>query len=285
MKNLRFDTKKSFGVGKEEKPLFWHSLLRQGILANYLRKDIETYGIIKVTDEGKRFLESSDEFSISINHDYSSEAADDAVTSTTSQGGALDETLFKMLKEVRLAEAKRHGVKPWIIFLDPSLQDMASYYPVTVEDMLNISGVSLGKAQRYGAPFLETIKEYVEVNNIERPADFVIKQIANKSKSKVAIIQSIDRKIPLEDIASSNRMSLDALMDELDIIVSSGTKLDINYYLEDNLDEDVVDDIYDYFGDADSDSIDDAYKELKEDDITLDEIKLVRIKFMSDVVN
>ncbi len=285
MKNYKFDTKKSFGIGKDEKPLFWHSLLRQGILSNYLRKDIETYGIIKTTEKGREFLKSKERFMISINHDYSSEAAEEAVTSTSSQGGALDDTLFKMLKEVRLQVAKKHGVKPWIVFLDPSLQDMATYYPISKNDMLNISGVSQGKAQRYAAPFLETIQEYVEVNNIERPSDFVVKQIANKSKSKVAIIQSIDRKIPLEDIAVSNQMSLDNLMDEMDIIVSSGTKLDINYYLEDNLDEDVVDDIYDYFGDADSDSVDDAFQELKEDDITLNEIRLVRIKFMSDVVN
>ena len=285
MKNFRFDVKKSFGIGKDEGPLFWHSLLRQGILSNYIRKDIETYGILKITDRGMLFLEEGKEFKISINHDYSSEAAEDAITSTTSQGGALDDTLFTMLKEVRLQEAKKHNVKPWIIFLDPSLQDMATYYPVSMEDMLNISGVSQGKARRYAAPFLETIKEYVEINEIERPSDIVIKQIANKSKSKVAIIQGIDRKIPLEDIASSNHMSYDDLIDEMNIIVGSGTKLDIDYYLEDNLDEDVIDDIIDYFGDADSDSIDDAYSELKEDDITLNEIQLVRIKFMSEVVN
>ena len=184
-----------------------------------------------------------------------------------------------------MQEAKKHGVKPLIIFLDPSLQDMATYYPTSLEAMLNISGVSRGKAERYATPFIETIAEYVEVNNIDRPTDIVIKQIANKSKSKVAIIQGIDRKIPLEDIATSNQMSFEALIDELNIIVGSGTKLDINYYLEDNLDEDVVEDIYDYFGDADSDSIDDAFTELKEDDITRNEIQLVRIKFMSDVVN
>ena len=285
MKNYKFDTKKSFGIGKERGPLFWHSLLRQAILGNYLRKDIESYGIIKITPQGKDFLESTLSFKISINHDYSAEAADDAITSTSSQGSALDDTLFKLLKDVRLQEAKKHGVKPWIIFLDPSLQDMATYYPTSLEAMLNISGVSRGKAERYATPFIETIAEYVEVNNIDRPTDIVIKQIANKSKSKVAIIQGIDRKIPLEDIATSNQMSFEALIDELNIIVGSGTKLDINYYLEDNLDEDVVEDIYDYFGDADSDSIDDAFTELKEDDITRNEIQLVRIKFMSDVVN
>ena len=285
MKNYKFDTKRSFGIGKEKGPLFWHSLLRQAILSNFLRKDIESYGIIKIPEPGKQFLEKGGKFQISINHDYSSEAAEDAVTATSSQGGALDDRLFNMLKEIRLKEAKRHGVKPWIIFLDPALQDMATYYPISMDDMLNISGVSRGKAMRYAAPFIEEIKEYVEANNIERPADLVIKQVANKSKSKVAIIQGIDRKIPLEDIASSNHLSFDELMDELNIIVGSGTKLDINYYLEDQIDEDVIDDIYEYFGDADSDSIEDAFNELQEEDITMNEIQLVRIKFMSDVVN
>jgi len=189
------------------------------------------------------------------------------------------------LKDVRLHEAKKQKVKPWIIFSDPSLQDMATYYPMSMEDMLAISGVSQGKAKRYASVFLAEIKEYVEINNIDRPIDFIVKQVANKSKSKVAIIQGIDRKMPLEDIATSSEMSLDDLVDELNIIVSSGTKLDINYYLEDQIDEDVIDDIYDYFSDADSESTNDAFDELKDDDITMQEIKLVRIKFMSDVVN
>jgi len=286
MKNYKFDTKQSFGVGKDQGILFWHSLLRQALLSNYLRKDIELYGLIKLTPKGEEFIrKEGGKFEISINHDYSAEAAGDAVTSTSTAGGALDDKLFSILKDVRLSEAKRHGVKPWIIFMDPSLQDMATYYPTSMDDMLNISGVSQGKAQRYAAPFISEIKEYVEINNIDRPADLVIKQVANKSKAKVAIIQGIDRKIPLEDIATSSHMSFDELIDELNIIVGSGTKLDINYYLDDQLDEDVIEDIYDYFSEADSESIDDAFTELKEDDITINEIQLVRIKFLSDVVN
>ncbi len=285
MKNYKFDIKKSFGLGKEHGPLYWHSLLRQAMLGNILRKDIELYGLVKVAPAGKIFLEKGGKFEISINHDYSTEAAEDAVTKTTTQGGALDDKLFSILKDIRLQEAKRQNIKPWIIFLDPSLQDMATFYPISMDDMLNISGVSKGKAMRYAAPFIAEIKEYVEINEIERPSDFVMKQIANKSKAKVAIIQGIDRKIPLDDIAISNHMTFDELMDELNIIVSSGTKLDINYYLDDQIDEDVLDDIYEYFGDADSDSIEDAFIELKEEDITINEIQLVRIKFMSDVVN
>jgi len=285
MKNYKFDVKKSFGFGKEKGGLFWHSLLRQALLHKYLRKDIELYGLIKLTPEGKTFIEEGKTFEISINHDYSTEAIGDVVTSNSTQGAALDEKLFKILKDVRLHEAKKQKVKPWIIFSDPSLQDMATYYPMSMEDMLAISGVSQGKAKRYASVFLAEIKEYVEINNIDRPIDFIVKQVANKSKSKVAIIQGIDRKMPLEDIATSSEMSLDDLVDELNIIVSSGTKLDINYYLEDQIDEDVIDDIYDYFSDADSESTNDAFDELKDDDITMQEIKLVRIKFMSDVVN
>ncbi len=285
MKNYKFDTKKSFGVGKDEGDLFWHSLLRQALLGNFLRKDIEQYGLIKVSPNGEKFLKEGGKFQISINHDYSKEGAADAVITTSSKVGVLDDTLFKILKDVRLSEAKKHGVKPWIIFMDPSLQDMATYYPISMDDMLKISGVSQGKASRYATPFMQEIKEYVEVNNIERPDDFTIKQIANKSKAKVAIIQGIDRKIPLEDIATSSQMTFEELIEELNIIVGSGTKLDINYYLEDQIDEDVIDDIFEYFGDADSESIEDAYAELKEDDITRDEIQLVRLKFLSDEVN
>ena len=285
MKSYRFDIRESFGRGKEKGDLFWHSLLRQGILSNFLRKDIEQYGLIKITEAGRAFLDSKSDFSISLNHDYSSDAAANAITSVSTNGTALDENLMGMLKALRVSEAKRHNVKPWIIFSDPSLQDMATYYPMSIEDMLNVSGVSRGKAERYGLPFIDLIKEYVEENDIDVPSDLVIKQVANKSKSKVAIIQGIDKKQSLEDIATSNSMSMEALLDEMDMIVTSGTKLDIDYYLEDNLDEDVVDDILDYFSDAESESIDEALEELKEVDIDREEIQLVRIKFLSEMAN
>ena len=285
IKNFRFDGKASFGLGKDFDENYWHSLLRQAMLANYIRKDIEQYGLIKVTDHGHSYHKEGGKFEITLNHDYSTNAGDDVITGTSGTGAALDEVLFELLKKLRLQEAKRQNVKPWIIFLDPSLQDMASYYPVTMEDMLNISGVSRGKAERYGRPFLELIKEYVETNEIERPDDFVLKQVADKSKSKVAIIQAVDRKVPLEDIASSNKLSMDNLLTEMNNIVTSGTKLDIGYYLEDNLDEDVMEEIYDYFNDAESESIDEAVAELQEDDITKEEIQLVRIKFLSDMAN
>ncbi len=284
MKNFRFDQKKSFGTGKDRGNLYWHSLLRQAILNNYLRKDIEKYGLLKLTNKGRAFLDNPASFKMSMNHDYSV-APGEVITSSGSNGAALDEVLMGMLKKLRLEEAKKRGIKPWIIFLDPSLQDMATYYPTSTEDMLNISGVSKGKAERYGGPFIDLIKNYVIENEIEKPSDLVIRQVADKSRSKVSIIQGIDRKLPLEDIAISSKMSLPDLLDEMNIIVSSGTKLDINYYLEDNIDEDVVEEIYDYFQEADSESIEAAFDELKEEDITKEEIQLVRIKFMSDMAN
>src|SRR5690606_16901760 len=172
---------------------------------------------------------------------------------------------------------KQKKVPPWVIFQDPSLNDMATTYPITMEEMGNITGVSSGKAMKYGKPFLELIRDYVEENQIDRPADFVMKQVADRSKVKVAIIQSVDRKIPLEDIAYTNNLTMDELMKEMDMIVSSGTKLDIDYYLEDHVDESIVEEIYDYLMEAESDSVDEAYRNLKEDDVKYEEIQLVRI--------
>lgn len=287
IKDFKFDAKKSFGLGKEDGENFWHSLLRQAVLGNYLRKEIEQYGLIKLTEQGEDFLAKGGSFQITLNHDYSGEPEgdDDIIVGAGGAGSALDDTLMTILKSIRLQEARKHKVKPWIIFMDPSLQDMATYYPTSIVDMLNISGVSKGKAERYGIPFIEAIKDYVEQNDIEKPDDFVVKQLANKSKSKVAIIQAVDRKLSLEDITKSVNLSLEELMDEMNIIVSSGTKLDIGYYIEDNIDEDIVDEIYDYFKSAESESLDEALDVLKEEDITLEEIRLVRIKFMSDMAN
>ena len=193
--------------------------------------------------------------------------------------------LLKMLKDLRRKEAKRKDVPPFVIFQDPSLEDMATQYPVTFEEMANVSGVSVGKARRYGQPFMDLIEAYVEANDIIRPTEFVVKQVANKSRMKVSIIQGIDRKLPLEDLASSNGLSMEDLMEELDAIVASGTKVNIDYYLDENLDEYAREDIMDYFMQAETDSIDEAYAELKEDDITVEEIRLMKIKFLSDMAN
>jgi len=226
---------------------------------------------------------------ITLNNDYSNtENGDNDIIEIGGQGGgALDEKLLNMLKEIRHDQAKKMNVKPWVIFSDPSLQDMTIFYPLTMEDMLKISGVSKGKAEKYGKPFLEFIRTYVEENEIDRPAEFLVRQVANKSKSKVAIIQNIDRKLPFEDIAVNLDMSFDALLDEMYSIVSSGTKLDVDYYINDKIDEYSREDIYDYFMEADSDSLEDAFEELAEEDdeLTMEEIQLVRIKFISDIAN
>ena len=197
----------------------------------------------------------------------------------------LDTVLIKLLRELRRNESKRHGVPPFVIFQDPSLEDMATHYPISMDDMGNLSGVSKGKAMRYGKPFLELIRQYVEENNIDRPNDFVMKQVANKSKSKINIIQGIDRKVPMEDLAEANNLSMEELYQEMYAIVLSGTKVKIDYYIDDNLDEYAREEIEDYFMEADTDALEEAFKELQEEDITMEEIQLVRIKFKSDKAN
>lgn len=284
IKTVSFQEKKTFGIGKEKGELFWHSILRQAILRNFLYKEIEQYGLLKMTDEGRAFLDKPFDVSIPLNRDFST-AEGDAIMTGASGGTALDGTLLSMLKDLRKAEGKRLELQPWIIFSEVSLQDMATYYPISKDDILKISGVSQGKAGKFGKPFLEMIKGYVEENEIDRPEDIVVKQMANKSKSKVTIIQGIDRKLTLEDIAATLSMDLSQLLAEMNIIVSSGTKLDISYYTEENIDEGVMEDIYDYFSEAESDSAEDALKELAEDDITLEEILMIRIKFMSEMAN
>ena len=283
IKTAKFNEKPAFGKGKEKGELFWHSILRHAILKNLVYKEIEQYGLLKLTDAGREFLDKPYEIEVPLNRDYTIE--DSSIMTGASGGAALDNTLLSMLKDLRKSEGKRLGLQPWIIFAETSLQDMATYYPISKDDILNISGVSAGKATKFGKPFLEMIKDYVEENQIERPDDFVVKQVAKKSKSKVTIIQGIDRKLRLDDMANSLGIEMDQLLAEMNNIVTSGTKLDINYYLDDNLDDGVVEDVFDYFSEAESDSIDDAHKELQEDDITMQEIKLVRIKFMSEMAN
>jgi ATP-dependent DNA helicase RecQ len=220
---------------------------------------------------------------IAINRDFLTEVSD--IETTPGKTAALDEPLYQMLIDLRRSVSKSNQLPPYVIFQDASLEDMATMYPISIEDMANINGISTGKANRYGKPFIELIKQYVEDNDIERPSEFIVKSVANKSKLKVTIIQNIDRKLPLDEIARSNNISMDQLSDELDMIVNSGTKLNIDYYLEEVMDEDSQDDIYDYFMDAESGDADAAYVELKEDDYTLEEIKLVRLKFLSEMSN
>ena len=284
IKEYNFNKNEMFASGQDKELLFWHSILRQAILHNLIYKDIEKYGLLKLTDAGKEYIKNPTSIQIPINRDYSSTMSADVVVNTGG-GVALDETLLTMLKDLRRSEAKRKNIQPWVVFSEPSLQDMATYYPLTMENMKNISGVSQGKAEKFAKAFLDLINQYVEENDIERPEDFVIKQIANKSKNKVHIIQAIDRKVPFETIAENMKVSVDDLLEEMYMIVNSGTKLQIQYYLDQNVDEEVVEDITEYFTESESDSIDEAMKELQDDDFTEEEIKLVRIKFISEFAN
>jgi ATP-dependent DNA helicase RecQ len=279
------DKHQFFSKGAEKGNLFWFSLFRQGILMDFIIKDIETYGILRLSEKGQAFINNPVSVKVSINHDYSNTASIIEEDSAPSQGSALDPNLFKTLKEIRLEVARKHKVKPWVIFFDPALEEMATRFPTTIEDLCKISGVSKGKAERYGQAFLDYINKYVDENDIVRVEDFVIRQVADKSKNKVEIIKNIDKKIPLEDIAKNLQMNMEELMDELNMIVSSGTRINIDYYINDNVDQYSKEDIYEYFNSAESDSVEDAYKSLKSEDITFEEIRLVRLKYMSEMVN
>ncbi|MCL4154519.1 UNVERIFIED_CONTAM: hypothetical protein GTU68_035676 [Idotea baltica] len=283
MKDFEFVKLPLFGKGKGREEHFWHSVIRQCLLHDLIYKEVERYGILRVSEKGKEFMAKPRNVQISVNHNFENDGAVEVNTSTRST--ALDTVLLGMLKELRKKIAHQKSVPPYVVFQDPSLEDMANQYPISMEDMLKITGVSKGKAEKYGKSFVELIKQYVDENDIDRPTDFVMKQVANKSRAKIAIIQAVDKKISLEEIATANQMSMEDLLNEMDMIVSSGTRLNIDYYLEDQIDEGVREDIYDYFMEAESDSVEAAFAELEEDDINREEIKLLRIKFLSEVAN
>ncbi len=286
MKDFRYTEHKLFGAGKEKDEQFWFSVIRQAILQNLVQKKVELYGIIKITEKGKEYMKNPVSIKIPLNHDYDKGDDDDIIKMGGHSGSALDEVLFNLLKDVRLDQAKKYDVKPWVIFSDPSLQDMSTFYPISIEDMLSISGVNKGKAERYGKPFINLIKNYVEENDIDRPTDYLVRQVANKSKTKVAIIQNVDRKMPLEDIAKNVNLTFEELLEEMYIIVNSGTKLNIDYYINEKIEEGIQEEIYDYFLEADSDSLEDCFEEFYDDDYIYEEdILLVRLKFISDMAN
>ncbi len=283
MKDFKFNKLENYGSGDDRDENFWNSILRHALINNFIFKEIEEFGILKVTDAGRAFAANPYPVQITINHDY---GADDYDFDDEKGGTAvLDEPLMNMLKDLRKQVAKKFNLPPYVIFQDPSLEEMATSYPLSMEDMAKIQGVSLGKAQRYAQPFIEMIVKHCEENEIERPMDFTIKTVANKSKTKVNIITSIDRKISLDDVARANDLSMTDLLGELDGIVQSGTKLRLDYYLNTRIDEYARETIIDYFKDATTDSIDVAYKELKEEEITWEEVQLMRLKFISDFAN
>ena len=273
-----------FGAGQEKDARFWNAVVRQGLIMGLIDKNIENYGLISVNAKGLKYIAKPTSVSITLDHDYDSEDEEDMV-GPMKGGGAADEELFAMLKDLRRKVAKQAGLAPYVIFQDPSLEDMSIQYPITMEEMQTISGVGVGKAQKYGAEFIELIKRYVEEKEIIRPQDMVVKGVANKSNNKIFIIQSIDRKMDFEDIARARNLDMDELLSEIEAIVNSGTRLNIQYYLNTVMDEDKVDDIYLYFKeDAETDSLDDAIEELGSE-YSEEEIRLVRIKFISEVAN
>lgn len=272
-----------FGSGMGEEERLWNAVIRQALIAGYLEKEVENYGLLKVTAAGKKFLKKPTSFKIVEDTDFDEEVEEE----TPVRGGAscaVDPALYSMLKDLRKKMSKKLDVPPYVIFQDPSLEAMATVYPVTLEELQNIPGVGAGKAKRYGQEFCALIKKHCDENEIERPEDLRVRTVANKSKIKVSIIQAIDRKVALDDIAMSKGLEFGELLDEVEAIVYSGTKLNIDYFLEEIMDEDHLEDIYDYFKESTTDKIDDAMDELG-DDYTEEEIRLVRIKFISEMAN
>ncbi len=271
-----------FGSGSDEEEKTWNAVIRQALIAGYIRKDVENYGLLKITDEGRDFLKNPKSFMIVEDKEFE----DDEAEGPMRGGGsfAVDPELYSMLKDLRKKLSKHLQLPPYVIFQDPSLEAMATTYPVTIDELQNIPGVGAGKAKRYGQEFIDLIKRHVEENEIERPEDLRVRTVANKSKLKVSIIQSIDMKVALDDIAISKGIDFDELLTEIEAIVNSGTKLDIDYFIESVMDDDRAEDIYEYFRESESDSIDDAIDELG-DDYSEEEIRLVRIKFISEMGN
>lgn len=288
-KSYKHNSLETWGKGveddKDEK--FWMAVLRQAIVNGFLAKDIENYGLLRVTEKGHAFLKKPQSIKFTRDHDYANTDKDEEDLLTGGKGGsaAADETLYAMLKEVVKKTAKAKGLPPYVIFQETSLEEMAIQYPITMDELTKISGVGTGKASKFGKPILDLIKNYVEENEIERPSDMVIKSVVNKSGLKVYIIQNIDRKISLNDMAKSKNLKLPELLGEIETIVASGTKVNINYYIEENVDEEKQDEILEYFKESQSDSIKDALSELGENDYTEEEIRIMRIKFLSDFGN
>jgi ATP-dependent DNA helicase RecQ len=283
IKAHKTDSQSFFGCGADKEEKYWMALLRQVLVEGYLAKDIETYGIVKITDKGLNFIKNPVSFMMSEDHEYN-ESEDDAIVSAASSSGTADEALMAMLRELRKKEAKTLGVPPFVVFQDPSLEDMALKYPISLDELTNIHGVGEGKAKKYGAPFVALISRYVEDNDIIRPDDLVVKSTGVNSANKLYIIQNIDRKLSLDDIASAKGMSMDDLIKEMEQIVYSGTKLNIKYWIDDMLDDDQQEEIHEYFMESDSDKIEDALKEF-DGEYDIDELRLMRIKFISEVAN
>lgn len=285
IKMYRHEELPVFGSGKDHDELFWNSLIRQLIFEDYLKKDIADYGVLKFGSKAEGFLKKPTSFKIALNHVYETGADDDDDVSESGEGGAADDKLFEMLKDLRQKEAKKRNLPPFVIFLENSLIDMATLYPVTMKELEKCQGVSAGKALKFGRPFIDLIARYVEENEIERPEEFVVRSVVNKNSNKVFIIQNIDKKLPLETIAKHRSLNLNNLLDEMESIVASGTKLNLDYIIEEWLDEYEEEEIIDYFKGCETSSLETAQKELEDGDYTLEQLKIMRIKFLCDYGN
>jgi ATP-dependent DNA helicase RecQ len=283
VKAQKLDTLSIFGKGKDKDEKYWMALIRQVLVTGLISKDIESYGVLKLTKLGNDFITNPYSFMMSEDHEYNDEDDDSIITASKSSGTA-DEALMAMLKDLRKKEAKKLGVPPFVIFQDPSLEDMSLKYPINIDELSNVHGVGEGKAKKYGKPFVELISRYVEENDIIRPDDLVVKSTGANSSLKLYIIQNVDRKLALDDIASAKGLSMDDLLKEMEQIVYSGTKLNISYWIDDILDEEQQEEIHDYFMDSDSDKIEEALKEF-DGDYDTEELRLMRIKFISEVAN
>jgi ATP-dependent DNA helicase RecQ len=284
IKAYKQDQFPTFGIGKEKDEHFWNAVIRQTGVGGLVYKDVETFGTLKLTDAGREFLKNPVSFMLIKQHDFSGTDDDDSIVQVGGKGGALDEVLYNSLIDLRKTLSKQLSVPPFVIFQEPSLRDMCLQYPITMEELTNIQGVGTGKAQRYGEPFVDLIANYVETNDIERPQDMVVKTLVNKSVLKVQLIQNIDRKLPLEDIAKAQGKSFEDILDEMESIVNSGTKVNINYYINTILDNENQEEIFDYFSEAETDDLVEAYHEF-DGLYTEEELRLMRIKFMSEVAN
>ena len=282
IKSYKHDESDSFGCAVDEDEDLLNAVIRQAMLSGYLKQEIESYGILKITSAGKKFLKKPTEFKVPVEGDGDSDAGD---IENMAGCAAADDVLYSILKDTRKKLSKKMNVPPFVIFQDPSLEAMATTYPITYEELQNIPGVGAGKAKRYGEEFIRIIKEYVEENEIIRPEDMRIRSVAKNSQQKISIIQAIDRRVDLDDLAESKGMSMEELLDEIEAIVYSGTKLNINYFIDEIMEEDKRDEIYDYFRTAHTDSVKVAMKELDEDDISEIDVRLVRVKFQSEMGN
>ncbi len=282
--DFKYDKHELFGKGSGQDEHYWNSAIRNAMMLGLISKDIEQYGVLKLTATGKSYLKKPFAVKVAVNHNFEDEGGD-MVVETGGAKAVLDPDMYKMLKDLQVKTGKQHGLPPYVIFQEFSLEEMAAKYPITLFELTEINGVSKGKAERYGKPFIELIKKYVDENEIDRPSDFKVKSVANKGTDKIKIIVAIDKRIPVDEIASTMGMKRSQLIDELESIVNSGTKVNIDYYLDEVIDEELQGYIYDYFRSSNSDSIDAAYEEFKGDDIDIDDLRLMRIKFMSDMAN